>query len=438
MTDENSARPGTISRRTALKMGAAAGAVAASGLSAPAILAASPTLRLGFISPQTGPLAAFGAADDYVVEPVRQALAGGLSGAGGTYDVEILVRDSQSNPNRVSEIASDLILRDEVDILLASSTGDTVNPAADQCEINEVPCITTDAPWEAYYFARGGTPDKGFEWTYHFFWGLQDLVGVFTDMWNSADTGRKVGALFANDVEGNALADAQLGFPRPITEAGYDLTLPGLMSPGSDDLSSFISAFRQQGCDIVTGAVTPPDFATFWAQAAQQGLRQQLKFATVAKAMLFPAAVEALGEAGEGITTEVWWSPDHPFTSGLTGQSARAFADDYTARTGRQWTQPLGFKHALLEVAIDVLRRSADPKDRQAVRQAILETDYNSIVGPVSWTGGGARNPVANVCTTPLVGGQWQKGEAFPFDLRIVNNERAPEIATNGDLFLLS
>lgn len=422
------------SRRDVLKYGGAA--VLGSGLAAPAI-AQPRVLRIGFVSPQTGPLAAFGEADGFVLDGVRAALANGIEAAGSTWQVEIVARDSQSNPNRTAEVASDLILRDEVDLIVASSTGDTTNPVADVAELNEVPCVTTDTPWEAHFFGRGGNPAQGFDWTYHFFWGLGDLLSVFTDMWNTFETNHVVGGLFANDIEGAALTHPELGFPAPIRAAGYDLVLPGLMDPGAQDLTSFVSAFKSAGAQILTGAVTPPDFSTFWTQAAQQRLRGTLKFATVAKAMLFPAAVESLGDGGEGITSEVWWSPGHPFASGLTGQSAARYCADYTAATGRQWTQPIGFKHALLEVAIDALKRAADPKDPTALRDAIASTDYQSLVGPVSWTGGGPRNPVRNVCTTPLVGGQWKRGGAFPYELAVVNNARANDIPVTGDLTLL-
>lgn len=213
-------------RRDILKYSGAA-AVVGGGLAAPA-LAQERVLRIGFISPQTGPLAAFGEADDFVLDGVRAALSGGLPLAGGQWQVDIIARDSQSNPNRTAEVAADLILRDEVDLIVASSTGDTTNPVADVAELNEVPCITTDTPWEAHFFGRGGDPAEGFDWTYHFFWGLGDLLGVFTDMWNRFDTNHKVGGLFANDVEGVALTHPELGFPGPIRAAGYDMTLPVL------------------------------------------------------------------------------------------------------------------------------------------------------------------------------------------------------------------
>jgi branched-chain amino acid transport system substrate-binding protein len=426
-------------RRDILKIGGGATAVLAAGrLASPALAQSSRTIRIGFVSPQTGPLAAFGEADGFVLDGVRRSLANGVEAGGKPWQVEIIARDSQSNPNRTAEVASELILSQGVDLIVASSTGDTTNPVADQAELNEVPCITTDTPWQAHFFGRGGDPAVGFDWTYHFFWGIDDLLGVFTDIWASRETNRSVGALFANDVEGVALADPRLGFPAPIAAAGYDLTLPGLMDPGAQDLTAFIQAFSGADSQIITGAVTPPDFSTFWAQVAQQGLRSRLKFCTVAKAMLFPAAVESLGDAGEGITTEVWWSPGHPYGSGLTGQSSAEFAAAYTAATGRQWTQPLGFKHALLEVAVDAIRRSGDPGDRVALRDAIAATDYASIVGPVSWKTGDPRVPLRNVCRTPLVGGQWKRRGAFKYDLAVVNNTRAPDIALTGELTLLS
>ncbi|PVH27409.1 ABC transporter substrate-binding protein [Pararhodobacter oceanensis] len=427
-------------RRDILKYGTAMTTLAASGgLAAPALASTGGTIRIGFVSPQTGPLAAFGEADDFVLAGVRAALAEGLVIDGTSYDVEILARDSQSNPSRCAEVTADLILRDEVQLLLGSSTGDTTNPVADQAEIMEVPCITTDTPWEAHFFGRGGNPAVGFDWTYHFFWGLGDMLGVFTDMWDTQETNRSVGAFFTNDVEGVALSDAELGFPRFIREAGYELDLPGLATPMSDEHSAFVSSFASSNIEILTGAVTPPDFATFWSQAAQQGLRQRLKFCTIAKAMLFPAAVESLGDTGDGITTEVWWSPSHPFSSGLTGQSSAELAGAFTAATGRQWTQPIGFKHALLEVAVDVLKRSGNPMDAGAVRDAIAATDYQSVVGPVNWSQGGPTNPIRNVSTTPLVGGQWKlRNGEFKYELEIVNNQRAPGISTTGSLELLS
>lgn len=416
-------------RRGFLRAGAAA-------LAAPAILhstrayAQTPTLKVGHVSPRTGPLAGFAEADDYVLTAIQDMFSAGIENNGKTWAVEIISKDSQSNPNRAAEVAADLILGDEVDIIVAASTPDTVNPVADQAEVNEIPCITTDCPWQPYFFGRNGVPGEGFQWTYHFFWGLEDVIAAFLDMWGGSGVTKTVGGLFPNDADGNAWGDPELGLPKPLAAAGYDLTDPGRYQPLSDDFTNYITAFKDAGCEIVTGNMIPPDFATFWAQAAQQGFSP--KVVTIGKALLFPSVIESLGDRGDGLSSEVWWSPAHPFSSSLTGASAAELANGYTAASGRPWTQPIGFKHALFEVVADVVKRSEDLEDYAANLEAIKSTSIDTIVGNVDWANG----PINNVTKTPLVAGQWQK-EGDAFDLKIVANAHAPMIPTTGELKLL-
>ncbi|MEL6700365.1 MAG: ABC transporter substrate-binding protein, partial [Pseudomonadota bacterium] len=231
-------------------------ASSATALAAPAILTAgrayadNPVIKVGHVSPRTGPLAGFAEADDYVLNAVQAAMSAGLENNGKTYAVEIISKDSQSNPNRAAEVAADLILGDEVDLIVAASTPDTVNPVSDQAEINEVPCITTDCPWQPYFFGRNGVPGEGFLSTYHFFWGLEDVIGAFLNMWDQSGVAKQVGGLFPNDADGNAWGDAELGLPKPLAAAGYTLTDPGRYQPLSDDFSNQIAAFKSAGCEI--------------------------------------------------------------------------------------------------------------------------------------------------------------------------------------------
>ena len=44
-------------------------------------------------------------------------------------------------------------------------------------------------------------------------------------------------------------------------------------------------------------------------------------------------------------------------------------------------------------------------------------------------TKAGATIPCGTACSTPLVGGQWKKGEKFKYDLHVVYNQPAPNIA---------
>jgi branched-chain amino acid transport system substrate-binding protein len=392
--------------------------------------AARKVIKIGHVSPQTGALAPFAEADPFILDQIRAVLAKGIINGGLTYEVQIISRDSESNTNRASEVAADLILKDKVNLLVASSTPDTTNPVADQAEANEIPCITDNAPWQSYFFGRHGASDKGFTWTYHFFWGVEDVIASFFALWKSVETNQVVGALFPNDEDGNALGDSKVGFPPAMQEAGYKLIDTGRFQPLSDDYGSQISAFKNAGVEIVTGVVTPPDFATFWNQAAQQGFKP--KVVTVGKALLFPASVAALGRRADGLSTEIWWSPSHPFRSGLTGQSAKELCAAYERSTGRVWTQPIGFQHALFEVAIDVLKRANNPNEPASILEAIVATNYHSVVGPIKWSG----QPVKNVSKTPLVAGQWRKRDNG-FELVICEDGTVPGIKAQDKLRLL-
>ena len=69
-----------------------AGGVAAAGamtLFGPAVHAAK-TIKIGYVSPKSGPLAAFAEADDFVLGEFRKAVKDGLKLGSQVYQVEII------------------------------------------------------------------------------------------------------------------------------------------------------------------------------------------------------------------------------------------------------------------------------------------------------------------------------------------------------------
>ena len=387
------------------------------------------TIKIGYVSPATGPLAAFASADAFIFEGIKTFLADGLRVGGKSYKVEILSEDSESDPTKAAAKAGKLITEDGIDLMLVGNTPDTTNPVSDQCEANGVPCISSLAPWQAWFIGRGGKPgETTFNWTYHFFWGLEDIIPQFISMWSSLDTNKAVGGLFPNDGDGNVWGDTTVGFPPALTGAGFTLTDPGRYENLNQDFTAQIAAFKKAKAEIITGVPIPPDFPTFWKQAKQQGFVP--KAASIGKALLFPESIQALGKDGIGLSSEVWWSPNHPYSSSLTGASAKEVADAYTASSGAQWTQPIGFAHALFEVAIAALV-AAGSTDKTAVRDAIKTMKIDTIVGTVDFTSG----PIPNVAKTALCGGQWREADTpTGYDLVIVDNSLNPGVPTGGTI----
>jgi len=385
------------------------------------------TLKLGFVSPRTGPAAAFAEVDPYVIGLARDAVADGVEIGGKQYTVEILDRDGQSNPARGAEVAQELINSDGIDLMLATSTPETTIPVSDACEAAGVPCISTATPWEAWYFGRGAKPGEPspFRFTHHFSFGVAEFAKTYTAMWRDVPTNRKVGVMWPNDADGNAIRRA-LG---PLLEdAGYTVVDPGAYQNGTNDYSAQIATFRREECEIFNTFPLPPDFATFWRQAAQQGYKP--KIAQIAKTAVFPSQVEALGRLGTNLAGAMNWTPTFPYRSSLTGVSSKELGDGYEEESGKQWTQQLGPSLALFDVGLAALEASQSPKDRQAVVEAMKTLRVETPVGNLDWSKG----PVGNVVTGPMMGGQWVEGDEFTFEFVLCDNSVDPRVPVEAKL----
>jgi branched-chain amino acid transport system substrate-binding protein len=235
--------------------------------------------------------------------------------------------------------------------------------------------------------------------------------------------------LWPNDPDGAAWANSPNGGPA-LRSAGWKLVDPGHYENGIQSFSQILDTFKVAGAPILVGVPIPPDFTVFWRQAAQQGFKP--KIATIAKALLFPSSVQALGPLAENLSTEIWWSPSHPYSSSLTKQDSKAVAAAYTVKTGKPWTQPIGMVHALFEVAIDALRRAGGP-ERDALVKTLGSTKLDTLVGRLDWTAG----PTPNVAVTPVVGGQWRR-QGSGYHLTIVSNQGHPEIPRAGSVEALA
>ena len=305
---DSNAGAGAVSRREFLKIAGAAGAVLGFGGGLGAIVAgcggeettttsasgsessvttvtseastttvssgpeAGDPIKIGFVTPQTGPLAAFGIPDKYCMDRANESLKDGLVCADGkNHPVSILMQDSQSDTNRAAQVTGDLINNEGVQLMLAASTGTTVPPVADQCEASGVPLLSTDCTWEQFHFGRGLTsPTDSFKWTYLFFFGMGNLVPTYLGMWDLVSNNKMLGGMWPNEAAGNT---ARPIFTSAAEGVGYKVVDPGAWQPGTEDYTAMISMFKKDAVEVVQGFMTPPDMANFWSQSIQQGFK---------------------------------------------------------------------------------------------------------------------------------------------------------------------
>jgi branched-chain amino acid transport system substrate-binding protein len=290
-------------------------------------------------------------------------------------------------------------------------------------------------PWQSWYANLGGNPTPGKstfkpKWATVYFLGVNDLCEAFIAMMNrihkQLSTNKNIGCAFPNDSDGNAFRAAWPIFAHP---AGYTLIDPPAYTDGLTNYSSMINQFKAHNCDFFTNVPLPPDFNVMWKQAAQQGYKPKL--ATVAKVLLFPSDVKALGSLVNNVATDAWWTPNMPWKSSLTGETCQQIASQYEAATGQQWVQALS-NYSLFEVAYAALVASGDPHDKAAVADAMFKVNIEALAGQLNWTS--TKNPAPGVVDTPCVGVQWKPSTKWGYSMEVVDNTLMPNVPTTGTL----
>jgi branched-chain amino acid transport system substrate-binding protein len=389
-------------------------------------------LCIGVVVPRTGRLAPLGEPLSFVVDRLAPRLTR-LRG----HDLRLAVRDSRSEPATARDAARALVEEERAGVVVTMAGTQVLPAVADACEALGVPCVSTTFPWQAYGYARGGDPLRAFRWTYHFAWGLDDIAGVFADLWErlpgDGGAAHTVGCLWNDDLQGTLLRHEEFGFAPAARARGHRLVDPGAYREPATDLSGHVTRLCEAGADIVTSAATATDLALFHRQAREAGARPRL--ITCSRWLTYPHTATARDRqvhdelADARIATLVYWSPGHPHRSGLDGTTCAELADAYQESTGRPWLQPLGLAHALLETAHHALATAPDPTDRAAVADTLAKTRLDTVAGTVDFTAG----PTPSTAVLPLAGGQWHPGPHGP-RLAIVTNTRTPDVPVTADL----
>ena len=328
----------------------------------------------------TGSLAGFGYPDNLVTKQIMATsqYKNGFKIGGTTYKVNIKSYDSQSSVTKAGTLAKQAIQQDNVDLLFASSTPETVNAVASQAETLGTPLICSNIPWESWYGNLGGNPHASQtfkpKYTIMYFLGAEHLVLCFMPMWNRIGAkygnNHKVAAAFPNDSDGNAFRAV---FPPIAKGAGYTIDLSTAVRRRADQLHvDDLARSSRQGDDFFTNVPLPPDFATMWNQSLQQGFKPKL--ATVAKVLLFPTDAYAMGSKVYNIATDSWWVPSLPWTPRFTGQTCQELADRVHGRRPR----PAEREHLQLQPLRDrlpALTSVDNPHDHAEVAAALFKVN---------------------------------------------------------------
>ena len=358
----------SINRRQAIKL-VGASALASVARFAKARAAPRP-IKLGFVTPASGPLAAVGEVNDFVLGDARAAFKKGVANPAGNFPVEFssktasptrTVQPKSRRPDPAGQRRTHARRRD------AGKHQPGVRPVRAQRRTLSFQRRCLGSPGSS---AAAAIPPKASSGR------IISTGGSRTSSTSSRHLERDRHQQESRRLPRQRRGRQRLGRPQHRIAAAAEKRDTRSSTPAFPASCSRISAphFRvqDQGVEIVSGVPIPPDFKNFWPRrASKASVRRSSRSARPTRCL----PPSKLGDLGVGLSQEVWWTPTNPYKSSLTGVSSAGLAKAYEDATGRQYNGMIGFSHSLLEVAADMIKRAKDPTDKDSLVEAIVATD---------------------------------------------------------------
>lgn len=216
------------------------------------------TIRLGVITPTSGPVAVIGnpltagneAYWDYVNEE--------LGGVAGQYPVELVIEDSAYDPptavQKYNEIKDDVVMFNQ---LLGTPI---VNAVLEQLNADGI--VAQPATLDAFWVREPNLVPIGAPYQ------IQAINGVDWYVNEGDGEGRTICALLQDDPYGEA---GREGLEFALENLDLELGAAATFPVGNPDFTSQISQLQSANCDMVWLTSTPTDTGTALAKAAELG-----------------------------------------------------------------------------------------------------------------------------------------------------------------------
>ena len=358
-------------------------------------------IEIGASIPLTGKFGSLGSqvkvGYDYAIADINAA--GGVFVA--EYNVKIPLRltsyDDESDPtkavNNLEQIFSE---QNPVAYLGGAASGMHAATTA-IAEKNKVPYLGVSFAWwnihqRGYNYLFSPFPKSPDQ--------ARDVFAALNEMIPAEQRPTKV-AIFQEKTDwGNELGGL---FKADAKPAGYDVVYYAEYAPGTTDFSTLILEAQTNGADALLGMPSTPDGMAIVKQMAELGWAP--KFVLLVRAPDAATWGESTGTAGDLVTMFAGWHYGENFP-GVAEINTR-----HTTDFGRPADILVGPAYACVQILADAITR-AGTLDRDAIRNALADTDIMTVVGPVTFNADGTGNVL-----NPLV--QWQDGQmqlVWPLD----------------------
>jgi len=351
----------SIDRRTFVGHGIGAAALAAVG--SPAWAQSKGPVKIGAFGPMSGNAAAQGGSIREAVEMVANLknAAGGVLGR----QIEIVIGDDAGKPEEAAVVARRFATRDDVVLAIGSVSSPASLAAAQVFREEEVPQIVVSGTAQRI-------TTQGNQWVFRSAVPDRKLVGDMVDfIHEKMPTLKRFGFLYVNDDFGKGGFDA---FVEAGKKHGMSITTEERYSRGDLDFTAQLTRLRASNPDALVEWSRYTEGALIHRQIKQMGWDVP-RFGS--DGIAAPAFLDLAKEAANGVIYPTHFSP--ATSSDLP--AAQAFIE----LTRKTYNKPPDYVHAqafdAINIAIAAIER-AKSSDRTAIRNALRQTDHQSVRGP--------------------------------------------------------
>lgn len=354
----------------------AASGLLALGLAAgfTSVAQAEDIITLGASVQLSGPVANTGRyyKDAYEITVDKINEAGGVTVDGKKYKLALKIYDNQSNVNLSVRQYTQLVTEDQVNFLLGPFASNFALADSVISEKYQIPMVQ-----------GGGASDEIYGRNFKFIFGTlapaTNYFGSTVEMLKGLDPKvSKVALLYADDSFDVSVAE---GTRKLLKDAGFEIVADEKFSTNATDFTSLISQLKTRDADATLVAGHETEVLNFVRQSKSLSFAPKLYSFTVGVPTEdFRKALGADANYAFGMTA---WLPVADLKDRWFGD-AQKFETEYKQRFNYEPDYHAASGAADVEAFVMAIEK-AKSIDPQAVRDALAETSFDSLYGPISF-----------------------------------------------------
>jgi branched-chain amino acid transport system substrate-binding protein len=321
-------------------------------------------IRIGIVTSETGSHARFGEAQIRGYELALEAIneAGGVLGR----PIELVIFDDTSEPETAQLMVERLITEEEVPVIIGAYSSSATLPAVGVANDYEIPMVVPTA-------ATNAITEQGYEWVFRINAPSSVYASTMLDFLAEFGSIENVAVIYENTSFGSNTAEAVLAYAE---ELGIEVVASEAYEAGSPDYRPVLTRVEDAGPQTIFFVSYLADATLLMQQAEELDINVEAYAAGGAGFSLpdFPANAGANAEFTLSVTQwtpDVEWSGSPDFTALFT-ETYEVEPQYHSAET-----------YAALFVVADAIERAGVADDPEAIRDALRETEMDTIFGPI-------------------------------------------------------